>query len=114
MAKAFVAARKADPGKKIKLFLNDFYCEGNNSKSDVVYAIVKNLTDRQIPIDGVGLQMHLNAGSDAQPGYGGDANFGAEVSWNIARLAALGVEVRVTEMDVTCGGYSHSCDDNVG
>jgi hypothetical protein len=30
------------------------------------------------------------------------------------QLAALGVEVRVTEMDVTCGGYSHSCDDNVG
>ena len=37
VGKAFVAARKADPAKKVKLFLNDFYCEGNNSKSDVVY-----------------------------------------------------------------------------
>ena len=60
-----------------------------------------------MPIDGVGLQMHCDVGS-----WNGDsAGFARNLSANIRNLSQTfpGLEFRVTEMDVTCGGYSHPC-----
>ena len=51
-------------------------------------------TTRTVPlIDGVGLQAHFGT----MPGY---APTPASVAQNIARLAAIGVDVRLTELDV--------------
>ena len=55
--------------------------------------MVKGFLARGVPIDGVGLQMHISV--DTYPAF-------ADVSANMARLVALGMEVHVTEMDVKC------------
>ena len=81
-------AHKADP--QALLFYNEAEGEGLNRKSDVIYAMVKDFKRRGIPIDGVGLQMHV-------PKLDADV---AAISANIARLTALGVQVHITELDV--------------
>lgn len=62
-----------------------------NRKSDAIYAMVKDFKRRGIPIDGVGLQMHIPLL---------DADIPA-IAANIARLSALGVQVHITELDVS-------------
>ena len=89
VAEAFRLARRADPDAQ--LIYNDYGGEGLNRKSDAVYALVKGLKDRGIPIDGVGLQMHVTA-----TGYPPAADIAA----NIRRLADLGLQVNLSEMDV--------------
>ena len=88
---AFTTARALMP--KAKLFYNDYAGEGLSSKSDKIYNLVSGMLDRGIPIDGVGLQMHVSV--DAFPAF-------ADVTANIQRLAALNLDVHVTEMDVRC------------
>jgi len=95
---AFQAARNADP--TVKLFYNDYGGEGGGSKSDAIYSLVKGMKSRGIPIDGVGLQMHV--ATSYWPTY-------QQISSNIQRLGALGLEVHITEMDVKC---PDPCDKN--
>lgn len=93
IAQAFRWAHKADP--HALLFYNEAEAEGLNWKSDALYAMVKGWKEHGVPIDGVGLQMHVSI--DA-----GDAGTIAhEVSENIARLAAIGLQVQITELDVS-------------
>ena len=87
--RAFRWARAADP--KALLFYNDYDAEGLNAKSDAVYAMVKDFKSRGVPIDGVGLQMHI---------FNLSTKDVADLEANMARLVALGVQVHVTEMDV--------------
>jgi endo-1,4-beta-xylanase len=93
---AFVAARAADP--EATLIYNDFANEGLSDKSDHVYEMVKSMKMRGIPIDGVGMQMHV--GVNTAPSV-------ADVTANMQRLAELGLKIYVSEMDVNgCAGYS--------
>jgi endo-1,4-beta-xylanase len=85
---AFIWAHEADP--QAQLFYNDYGGEDLGTKSDKVYALVKGLIQRGIPINGVGLQMHIG-----QP-----VPNPQDVQKNIARLGALGLKVEITEMDV--------------
>jgi endo-1,4-beta-xylanase len=85
---AFCWARETDPDAL--LFYNDWGAEGINPKSNAVFEMVKDFKSRGVPIDGVGLQTHLDFRT-------GDLH---ELSTNIKRLAKLGVTVHVTEMDV--------------
>ena len=81
-------AHDADP--QALLFYNEAEAEGVNLKSDAVYAMVRDFRQRGVPIDGVGLQMHIaNLHADV-----------ASISANIKRFTALGVQVHITEMDV--------------
>jgi endo-1,4-beta-xylanase len=82
-------AREADP--RALLFYNEAEGEGLNHKSDVIYAMVRDFKQRGVPIDGVGLQMHV-------PALAVDT---AALTANIRRLAALGVQVHITELDVS-------------
>jgi endo-1,4-beta-xylanase len=82
-------AHKADP--HALLFYNEAEGEGLNHKSDVIYAMAKDFKRRGVPIDGVGLQLHIPAL---------DADIPATAA-NIARLTALGVQVHITELDVS-------------
>jgi endo-1,4-beta-xylanase len=56
---AFQRARGTDPS--VKLIYNDFGIEQINSHSNAVYNMVVDFRNRGIPIDGVGLQMHLTS-----------------------------------------------------
>ena len=86
---AFRWAHEADPDAL--LFYNDYGGEGRGRKSDAIYALVKDLLQRGVPIHGVGLQMHVALGWHPKP---------QDVAANMERLAALGLEVHITEMDV--------------
>jgi hypothetical protein len=55
---AFRWAREADP--HALLFYNEGGAESLNRKSDAVYAMLKDFKQRAVPIDGVGLQMHIS------------------------------------------------------
>jgi endo-1,4-beta-xylanase len=87
---SFRWAHEADPQALL------FYNEGAdtevvNLKSDTIYAMVRDFRQRGVPIDGVGLQMHIsNLHADI-----------ASISANISRFTALGVQVHFTEMDVS-------------
>ncbi|MGC8764755.1 MAG: endo-1,4-beta-xylanase [Brevinematia bacterium] len=88
---AFSLARAADP--TAKLFYNDYGNEGYNgwnNKSYETFLLVSNLKAKGL-IDGVGLQMHIDTS-----GYPMNDNFAA----NLQRLAGLGVEIHITEVDV--------------
>src|SRR5580698_1265207 len=73
------------------LFYNDYNIEDQGAKFNAVYAMVKDFVARGVPINGVGIQMHINTGS-----YPSSAGFAK----NIQMLAALGLQVHITEMDV--------------
>ena len=101
---AFRAARAADPLPL--LFYNDFGAEmAGTAKSDLVFAMVTDLVARGVPIDGVGLQMHVGTPQGGPPGGQLNATL---VSQNIARIGKLGLQVHITEMDVKC---PDPCDD---
>jgi endo-1,4-beta-xylanase len=86
---AFRWAHEADP--HALLFYNDAVAEGLNLKSDAIYAMVKDFKQRGVPIDGVGLQSHISQ-LDFDP---------AAIASNVSRLAAQGVQVHITELDVS-------------
>lgn len=86
---SFRWAREADPNSK--LILNDFNNEGINSVSNEMYEYVKAAKARGVPIDGIGMQMHID---------GSHVPVKDEVIANMKRFGDLGVEVYVTEFDV--------------
>ncbi|KIO31595.1 glycoside hydrolase family 10 protein, partial [Tulasnella calospora MUT 4182] len=84
---AFNAAHAADTGAK--LYMNDYNVEGTGSKSDAYYALAQTLLAQGVPVHGMGAQAHLIVGS--LPG---------NLSANIARFVALGLEWAYTELDI--------------
>ncbi len=89
IAMTFQWAREADPGAL--LILNDHFGEGLNVKSEAIYSLVKGLLQMGVPIDGVGMQMHLWL-------WGPPTS--QELETNMQRLADLDLDVHITEMDV--------------
>lgn len=88
IAKAFEYAHDADP--KAVLFYND-YNESHPVKREKIYKLVKGLVDRGVPIHGVGLQAHWNI---TNPGLD-------DIRSAIERYASLGLQLQITEMDVS-------------
>jgi endo-1,4-beta-xylanase len=88
LAQCFRWAHESDP--QAVLFYNEAEADEVNKKSDAVYAMVRDFKRQGVPIDGVGLQMHIEKPPDI-----------ASISANIARFTALGVQVHITEMDVS-------------
>src|SRR4030095_16900146 len=85
---AFQFAREADPNAI--LYYNDYSAEGSGAKSDAVFNLVSGLVNQGAPINGVGWQMHQINPFRIQQAHRNNA----------ARLAALGLEGSITEMDV--------------
>jgi endo-1,4-beta-xylanase len=81
-------AHEVDP--HALLFYNDAEGEGLSRKADAIYAMIKDFKLRGVPIDGVGLQLHISKLEVDTPA----------IAANIARLTALGVQVHITELDV--------------
>jgi len=84
---AFRAARAADPN--VKLCINDYSVESVNAKSTAIYNLVADFKQRGVPIDCVGFQSHLIVGQVP-----------SSFQQNLERFAALGVDVRITELDI--------------
>jgi len=97
---AFRWAREADPNAT--LMLNDNNNEGrhtpNNARiTDAMYDLVKQLKQKGVPVDSVGMQMHLLSpfASDKRNPPNKE-----DVTANMRRFAGLGVNIYVTEFDV--------------
>ena len=73
------------------LFYNDFNIDTINPKSNAVYELVRGLVEAGVPIDGVGFQMHLEAGT---------APSTEEIVTNLRRFTELGLRVNISELDV--------------
>lgn len=86
---AFIWAHQADPGAK--LILNDFDNEHPGSVSDAMYNYIKAAKARGVPIDGIGMQMHIDATHVPAEN---------EVLQTMRRFGTLGIGVYVTEFDV--------------
>ena len=97
IADAFRIARAADPAAR--LFYNDYGGEGLSQKANRIYDLVRELLAAGVPIDGVGLQMHISANSRPP---------NASIASNMRRLAELGLTVHISEMDVRVNGVSGS------
>ena len=89
IAQAFKWAHAADPSAL--LFYNDYNIEEPGPKFDAVLSMVQDFVNNGVPINGVGFEMHvLNA-------YYPSAT---QLAQNMQALAALGLQVHITEMDV--------------
>ena len=86
--KAFEFAHEADP--EALLFYND-YNESNPEKREKIYKLVKSLVDKGVPIHGVGLQAHWNLVNPSLE----------DIRTAIERYASLGLELHLTELDVS-------------
>jgi endo-1,4-beta-xylanase len=89
IAELFRIARAAAP-EPVELFLNENFLEYFPERAAAFVSLVRDLVEDGVPIDAVGLQTHLLLG---------------EPDWALYRetmeqLAALGVKVFVTELDV--------------
>ena len=97
--KSFIWARQADP--HAKLLLNDFNDEIYSGTSNAMYNYIKAAKQRSVPIDGIGMQMHIDASKRPSK---------QEVISNMQRFGKLGVSVYVTELDVNMGSVIGSSD----
>ena len=86
---ALRAAHAANP--RAKLFINEYAVEQPSAKRDGLLKLVSDLKARGVPLDGVGLQYHTHV-----QGFVDEAT----MRDTMQRLAALGVQVQITEMDV--------------
>lgn len=85
---AFRWAHEADPDAE--LYYNDYNLESSNAKCDGAVAIVKHLQSKNIRIDSVGIQLH---GGLEYPSM-------KDLEYAITNIAATGVKVMITELDI--------------
>ena len=81
------AARAADP--EAKLFVNEIGAEFDGPKLDALVRMAKDFKERGVPLDGIGLESHLNVENPPD-----------DLRRTIERLAALDLDVELTELDV--------------
>ncbi|KAI0687499.1 glycoside hydrolase superfamily [Earliella scabrosa] len=86
---ALHAARAADP--HARLYINEYNITGTGAKSTSMKTLVRDLKRAGVPLDGVGVQAHETVG--LVPPL-------ADIRRNLEELAALGVELAITELDV--------------
>jgi endo-1,4-beta-xylanase len=90
---ALRAAREADPDAK--LFVNEIGAEMGGPKLDALVRMAEDFKRRGVPLDGIGLESHLAVKNPPSR---------ATLDATIGRLTALGLDVELTELDVTDPG----------
>ena len=86
---ALRAAHAADPDAK--LFVNELAAERPGPKREALLELAADLRRRGVPLDGIGLQDHTTvAAAPSQP----------ELEDTMNRIAGLGLDVELTEVDV--------------
>jgi endo-1,4-beta-xylanase len=101
IAKAFQYAHEADP--EAKLFYNDYNTE-NPVKREKIFLMIKKLKEQGVPIHGVGLQGHW---SNKWPSSD-------ELTRTIEKFSSLGIDIQITEMDISVYGSKENMDENPG
>jgi endo-1,4-beta-xylanase len=87
---AFRTAHAVDP--TAILIYNDYNLDAPG-KRNAVFHMVRELLEMGVPIHGIGMQAHYNTATRIQ-----------NVEDSIQRFASLGVQVHITELDVTVTG----------
>lgn len=85
---AFRWAHEADPSAL--LFYND-EITAPGAKLNAVYRMLTDFAARKVPLDGVGLQVHLRIDHGFDP---------ADLAAVLDRITSLGLQVHITELDV--------------
>ena len=103
IAEAFRAAREADPDAR--LIINDYNLESVDAKAETMASLVDRLRRADVPVDGIGLQMHL----------GPDTDLG-RLKANVRKLTALrsawpDLKLEVTELDVSAYRFGDPAED---
>lgn len=88
ISKIFQWAHEADPDAI--LVYNDYNSE-NPGKRDRIYNLVKKLLDEGVPVNAIGLQGHWSIGEPTEQNLRDAIN----------KFASLGVELHITELDVS-------------
>jgi len=86
--KAFQHAAAADA--TADLYINDFGLESSAAKTDSLIAFVNELKSKGAKIDGIGTQMHLARTTISYAG----------IDRMMEKLAATGLKIRISELDV--------------
>ncbi|MGN7311966.1 endo-1,4-beta-xylanase [Alkalicoccobacillus gibsonii] len=97
IALAFKWAREADPD--VLLFYNDYENDVWSPKTDATLTHLTSLRERGVPIDGIGLQMHLDLANDFDP---------EELQDVMNMIGQAGFLVHITELDIK---LQHSGED---
>jgi endo-1,4-beta-xylanase len=87
--KAFIYAREADPNAL--LFYNDFNLESNPTKRNSVLALLNNLRNRGVKIDGIGIQMHISTNYPAP----------SQIANAFEEIVADKYKIHVSELDIS-------------
>jgi endo-1,4-beta-xylanase len=88
IVKAFEYAREANPDAK--LYYND-YNAVNPEKRDRIYKLLKMLVEKNVPIDGVGIQGHWSIFGPTEE----------ELRKALDMYSSLGLDIQITELDVS-------------
>ena len=87
---ALIKARETDP--QAKLYLNEYSNEEKgHPKADAMYRVVKDLKERGIPLDGVGMQLHLDTTIPCSE---------EAIRANLERYNELGLDISFSEVDI--------------
>ena len=87
--KTFFWAKEAFPNSSI--VINDYNLEMFEGKRMGMYNFVKGMLERGVPVDTIGLQMHINIKNPPV----------SEIEKTIELYASLGLNIIVTEMDIS-------------
>lgn len=87
IARAFELAHKADP--EAVLFYNDFNIERDTVKLNAMLRMVNNLKDQDIPISGIGFQMHIRMDTDEET-----------IEYALKKAAETGLQIHLSEIDI--------------
>ena len=88
IAEAFRMAHKADPDAK--LFYNDYSATDPNKMVKICF-LLEELLAQGVPVHGMGIQGHWDIYSPSA----------TQIETAIRRYAALGLEVQITELDIS-------------
>ncbi|HEY5808576.1 MAG TPA: endo-1,4-beta-xylanase [Povalibacter sp.] len=92
---AFIAARAADPNAV--LYYNDYNIEAGQQKFTRVLAMVDDFKARNIPIDGIGMQMHINIEWPST----------TQIKDAMRRVVQRGLKVRISELDIPVNTFAN-------
>jgi endo-1,4-beta-xylanase len=103
IGRAFLYAHESDPAAVLMLNEAFGWTGVDRDLTDQFLALVRSLKDAGVPLDAVGIQMHLNA-EVLRPSYP------EEFQYFLAEARKMGVRVMITEMDVYQGPPGYFAD----
>lgn len=85
---AFIKAREADANAD--LYYNDYAISDAGGKFEFMLQMVDGMREDEVPVDGIGFQMHVYLGWPAI----------ADIRSAFAQVVARGLKVKITELDI--------------